>query len=141
MGMQWGKVMDEETRLVRDLYNGMAEMDCIIDDMKAAIEKMAMGKKTAEKMRGHVRDEIFRIMQERIQRDGDITPIRFEGRMVYLSDKAPSVVIPDEDKIPEEFLRMKVEPNRKKISAYLKDNNRPDWACYSDHEYQLNIRV
>jgi len=86
------------------------------------------------------RNKINKIMLDRVNTDGDATPIKCLSTTIYVSSKKPSVVIENEDSVPDDFVKIKRVPDKVKIAKYIMDNNRPEWAKMSDHEWIVNIR-
>lgn len=81
------------------------------------------------------RELILRLMEA-----GDIRKLELPLATVSVSRKPASVVITDEEKIPEEFFRIKKEPNKTKIKEALTANVEVEGASLSNGGSTLIIR-
>ncbi len=57
-----------------------------------------------------------------------------------IKSSPPSVIVRDVDKVPDDFVKVKRDPDKNKIKQFLTDNGSCDWAEWDDYKEILMIK-
>lgn len=95
----------------------LAQLDADEMALKAEIDRLTARKRTIAANRERLRDYVKRTML-----DNQITKVKAGTFSITVSDGPECVVIDDESKVPDAFMRVKREPNKTAIlEAYKRD--------------------
>lgn len=112
-------------------------LEAITEARKAEAKRIRVLASMSEKQGDKLRNYLIREMQR-------VNKTKIEGVTCKLSmrKKQPSICLKVEpEELPDEFKRVKIEPNLTEIRKALKSQNDLDWAFLSDEEdYSLTIK-
>jgi phage host-nuclease inhibitor protein Gam len=117
---------DEDLR--KDMLEGSTKFNEVIESMLLKIQDSAALSKVAElKLRGiqerksrfDKRVEFGRELIKKLMEIADVKKMEFATGTVSVTNKPPSVVILDESIIPDDFMKIKKEPNKTLIREML----------------------
>ncbi len=112
-------------------------LEAITEARKAEAKRIRVLASMSEKQGNKLRDYLIREMQR-------VNKTKIEGVTCKLSmrKKPPSICLKVEpEDLPDEFKRVKIEPNLTEIRKALKSEKDLDWAFFDDNEdYSLTIK-
>lgn len=110
----------------RALMNGTSEY---VRELKDRIERLER------------RELALRSLIQNVLTSADLQKIELPEGTVSLRYSPPKVIIVDEQELPQEFWRIRKEPDKQRIGTALKAREHVPGACLSNSEVSLMIRV
>lgn len=113
-----------------------------VNDLQMA-DKMLRDADMTKKLAQHHLAEAERVIEDYYNETGE-TKIDMDVFYYGFSYSTPrkSIDCPDVDAVPDEFVRIKREPDKRKIGDYLKTcDSLPNWAVEKEGESKFQIKV
>lgn len=106
-----------------------AGLDTIIKDLKARQDRMER------------RDESLRALAFKIMQAADLRKAELAAATLSIRQGNPKVIITDEASVPDDYCRIKKEPNKQAIKAALETGEHIPGAALSNAEPSLTVRI
>ncbi len=103
--------------------------DLVIDDL------------TQRKRRFERRDEAIRQLMLQMLQAANLRKLELPEATLSIRAGSPKVIVTDEPAIPDEFVRIKREPDKTKIKGALQDGTQVPGATLSNAEEYLTVRT
>ena len=116
--------------LLRKIKEAQSLSNAIADEMGLLHDRQTRFEMRALKLR----QSIFNLMT-----DAGLTKIERPRGTVSIAQGRPKVIITDENALPDDFVRIKKEPDKKRIETYLKTGQNVPVAMFSNSEPYLRI--
>jgi len=116
--------------LLRKIKEAQSLSNAIADEMGLLHDRQTRFEMRALKLR----QSIFNLMT-----DAGLTKIERPRGTVSIAQGRPKVIITDENALPDDFVRIKKEPDKKRIETYLKTGQNVPGAMFSNIEPYLRI--
>ena len=116
--------------LLRKIKEAQSLSNAIADEMGLLHDRQTRFEMRALKLR----QSIFNLMT-----DAGLTKIERPRGTVSIATGRPKVLITDENALPDDFVRIKREPDKKRIEVYLKTGQNVPGATFSNAEPYLRV--
>lgn len=145
---QFPQLADDEDLLI-DVLEGETNFHDVISTLAKEI-KVSKGQVSGIKevvkelkerqARYEARDEFARSLIHKLMEMAGVKKLTLPVATVNITNVAPSVMITDEDVIPDVFMRIKKEPNKTAIKAALESGQAVSGAVMSNGSTTVSIR-
>ena len=121
----------------------LARVVDVMDDAEENIDgiNIKMDERKARKVRFEQRYEAMRELAKKLMDQAGVPKVVLPAATLSIRAGQPRVIITDEARLPESFVRIKREPDKHLIASYLKSGEPVPGAELSNSEPQLAIRV
>ena len=126
--------MEYEVEIKR-LFHSIEADKKYIEYVDAEIKKYSEQKRLAVQGISENKVKIIELMKE-----NGVVSDKTDFATFTIKSSPPSVVVPDVDKLPDEFVKVKREPDKNKIKQFLADNGSCDWAEWGEYKEILMIK-
>ena len=136
---QWLLTLESETELPEFLARVVARMqdtDAKIDGIGNLIAALK-----ARCDRFEQRSDAMRALAFKVLVQAGVKKLELVAATLSIRAGVPRVIITDETRLPENFVRIKREPDKHLIASYLKSGHPVDGAELSNSEPQLAVRI
>ncbi len=110
--------------LVQEIHK--AELDAFFYEKSA---------KDAKHLANGLRYDLRKLLE-----DSGVKSMETEMALITVKPAPVSVLIPDNEAVPEEFCRIKKEPDKTRIKEFLK-HNKCNWATLSDRDNTIQLKT
>lgn len=141
--------LKEDQDLLADMLEGQTDFNEVIaalaKDIKlskanvAGIKEVAKGLKERQ-ARFEAKEEFARSLILKLMEAAGVKKLTLPVATINLTNVSPSVMIVDEDAIPDAFMRIKKEPNKTAIKAALEAGQQVSGAVMSNGSTTVSIR-
>ena len=118
------------------LVHGMRTAEAFILGMSTLMEQLK-----ARRDRYERREEVLRGLALKLMQHANVRKIELPQATLSIRAGQPRVIVTDEARLPEQFVRIKREPDKHLIASHLKAGERVDGAELSNSEETLAVRV
>ena len=136
---QWLLTLESET----DLHEFLARVIARMQDTDAKIDGIGnlIATLKARCDRFEQRSDAMRALAFKVLVQAGVRKLELVAATLSIRAGQPRVIITDEARLPEQFVRIKREPDKHLIASHLKAGERVEGAELSNSEPQLAIRV
>lgn len=117
------------------LANWQAETDANIDVLKAREDLLKTRRHRMEK-----RAEVIRASMQKVMETADLKKVELPECTISLRPGPAKVVIVDEADLPDYYMRVKREPDKKALAEAMKAGKTVLGACLSNPETVISVR-
>jgi hypothetical protein len=142
--------MDEDEQLRLDMIEGSTDVHEFltgvvirIADANAKIEALGdlIAAFKARCDRFEQRSDAMRSLAHKVMDWANVRKVELPAATLSIRAGQPRVIITDETRLPEQFVRIKREPDKHLIASHLKAGERVEGAALSNSEPVLSVRV